>query len=228
LPSRFTWLNFRTTLGRSTNNYRLDRNRPAAPRFPRAHHGERRAPRHRRRRASFTIQKDLEACFVEEGAALRDRLSSRRGSLHQNRRVRTNFQRVYYPEVQLVVGDLRRGFLPAQTYHENRISNTADPCRTGASGVQPGPNDALRTFTAKLGEHQEHGCADRASKHRQRQLCSLSFGRGETGLTPSCSTTGALIRDVTTRRSTPERAHRRHHRTSSARAQRVRPEPRRG
>src|SRR5260221_14653877 len=86
--------------------------------------------------------------FIEQAGALRDRLfltaAIRSG---QNRAFGTNFQRVYYPKgsVSWLISD--EAFFPHSGVFRS-ISSLRLRTATGASGVQPGPTDALRTFTA--------------------------------------------------------------------------------
>ena len=85
---------------------------------------------------------------MEEGAALRDRMFLTAAvRTDQNSAFGTKFQRVYYPKFSLswVISD--EDFFP-HNWFTNRISNLQLRLAQGASGVQPGPNDALRTFSA--------------------------------------------------------------------------------
>ena len=97
-------------------------------------------------RSATTIQKTL-GLFVEEQVSFRDRLTLT-GAVRsdQNSAFGTDFQRVYYPKASLswVMSD--EGFFPSLdwfNYFRPRISY-------GASGVQPGPNDAARTYSTTL------------------------------------------------------------------------------
>ena len=97
-------------------------------------------------RSATTIQKTL-GLFVEEQVSFRDRLTVT-GAVRsdQNSAFGTDFQRVYYPKASLswVMSD--EGFFPSLdwfNYFRPRISY-------GASGVQPGPNDAARTYSTTL------------------------------------------------------------------------------
>jgi TonB-linked SusC/RagA family outer membrane protein len=145
-PSRFTWLNFKTTLGSQYNNYRLDQNSAGGTTLP---PGAITASAGATSSASegFTIQKTW-GIFVEEGAALRDRMFLTAAiRTDQNSAFGTNFQRVYYPKYSLswVISD--EDFFP-HNFITNRISNLQLRVANGASGVQPGPTDALQTFSA--------------------------------------------------------------------------------
>ena len=97
-------------------------------------------------RSATTLQKTL-GLFVEEQVSLRDRLTLT-GAIRsdQNSAFGTDFQRVYYPKAALswVMSD--ESFFPTRdwfNYFRPRIS-------FGASGVQPGPNDAARTYATVL------------------------------------------------------------------------------
>jgi TonB-dependent SusC/RagA subfamily outer membrane receptor len=79
--------------------------------------------------------------FVEEAAAIRDRLFLTAAvRTDQNSAFGTNFQRVYYPKgsVSWLVSD--ESFFPQMDWM-NQLRLRAS---VGASGVQPGPNDAAR------------------------------------------------------------------------------------
>ncbi|MGH7617380.1 MAG: SusC/RagA family TonB-linked outer membrane protein [Gemmatimonadaceae bacterium] len=145
-PSRFTWLNFKTTLGTQYNNYRLDQNSAGGTTLP---PGAITASAGATPSASegFTLQKTW-GIFVEEGAALRDRLFLTAAiRTDQNSAFGTNFNRVYYPKYSMswVISD--EDFFP-HNFITNRISNLQLRLANGASGVQPGPTDALQTYTA--------------------------------------------------------------------------------
>ncbi|MCC6930404.1 MAG: SusC/RagA family TonB-linked outer membrane protein [Gemmatimonadaceae bacterium] len=89
-----------------------------------------------------TLQKTL-GLFVEEQASINDRLFLTAAvRTDQNSAFGTEFQRVYYPKGSLswVVSD--ESFFPKLSWLSSLRLRTA----FGASGVQPGPNDALRTF----------------------------------------------------------------------------------
>ena len=89
-----------------------------------------------------TLQKTL-GLFVEEVAALHDRLFLTAAiRTDQNSAFGTNFQRVYYPKaaVSWIMSD--EGFFPQLDWLNQFRLRAA----VGASGVQPGPNDADRTL----------------------------------------------------------------------------------
>jgi TonB-linked SusC/RagA family outer membrane protein len=90
-----------------------------------------------------TLTKTL-GLYVEEDAAIRDRLFLTAAiRTDQNSAFGTKFQRVYYPKasVSWLLSD--ENFFPRISWlNELRLRSAV-----GASGVQPGPNDALRTFS---------------------------------------------------------------------------------
>lgn len=92
--------------------------------------------------AATTLAKTL-GLFVEEQAAINDRLFLTAAlRTDQNSAFGTNFQRVYYPKgaISWIISD--ESFFPkANWFNQFRVR-----AAIGASGVQPGPNDALRTF----------------------------------------------------------------------------------
>ena len=97
-------------------------------------------------RSATTLQKTL-GLFIEEQVSFRDRLTLT-GAVRsdQNSAFGTNFQRVYYPKASLSWVASDEGFFPQLdwfNYFRPRIS-------FGASGVQPGPNDAARTYATTL------------------------------------------------------------------------------
>jgi hypothetical protein len=96
---------------------------------------------------AYVLQKTW-GIFVEQSAAIRDRLFLTAAvRTDQNSAFGTNFQRVYYPKASLswVVSD--EDFFPHGGPFR-AVSNLRLRLANGSSGVQPGPNDALRTFQA--------------------------------------------------------------------------------
>ena len=145
-PSRLTWLNLKTTVGTQYNNFRQDQNEADGTTLPpgalTAAAGSTQAADE-----SYTLQKTW-GIFVEEAAALRDRLFLTAAvRSDQNSAFGTKFQRVFYPKASLswVVSD--EDFFPRSSIF-SAISNLRLRLANGASGVQPGPNDALQTFSA--------------------------------------------------------------------------------
>jgi TonB-linked SusC/RagA family outer membrane protein len=137
------WLNLKTTGGAQYVNYRFDQNtaqgatlppgaqNPGAGSIPSAS-------------AATTLTKTL-GIFVEEAAAINDRLFLTAAiRTDQNSAFGTNFQRVYYPKASASWIASDESFFPKPSWLQQFRLRTA----IGASGVQPGPNDALRTFGA--------------------------------------------------------------------------------
>ncbi|MEO7085550.1 MAG: SusC/RagA family TonB-linked outer membrane protein [Gemmatimonadaceae bacterium] len=145
-PSRFAWLNLKTTVGSQYNNYRLDQNTAGGTTLP---PGAITASAGATKSASegYSLQKTF-GVFVEEGIAVRDRLFLTAAvRSDQNSAFGTNFQRVYYPKGSLswVLSD--EDFFPRSGLFKE-VSSLRLRLANGASGVQPGPTDALRTFSA--------------------------------------------------------------------------------
>jgi TonB-linked SusC/RagA family outer membrane protein len=97
-------------------------------------------------RSGTTIQKTL-GFFLEEQVSIRDRLTLT-GALRtdQNSAFGTDFQRVYYPKAAISWVMSEESFFPQLdwlNYFRPRLSY-------GASGVQPGPNDAARTYATTV------------------------------------------------------------------------------
>jgi outer membrane receptor protein involved in Fe transport len=93
-----------------------------------------------------TLQKTF-GIFFEEAVALNDRLFLNAAvRTDQNSAFGTNFQRVYYPKGSLswIVSD--EDFFPKMHW----LGQLRLRAAYGASGVQPGPNDALRFFGTSL------------------------------------------------------------------------------
>jgi TonB-linked SusC/RagA family outer membrane protein len=91
---------------------------------------------------AYTLQKTL-GLFVEEAVAFRDRLFVT-GALRtdQNSAFGTNFQRVIYPKASVSWLTSEEDFFPKFGF----LSSLRLRAAYGASGVQPGSNDALRSF----------------------------------------------------------------------------------
>jgi TonB-linked SusC/RagA family outer membrane protein len=146
LSSAGTWnptdaLSFKTTLGAQYVNYQLDANRalgqelapgtstPNSARIPTA-------------TEATTTTKTLGA-FVEEQLAFRERLFLTAAvRSDQNSAFGTDFQRVFYPKFAASWILSEEDFFPRPTWIDQFRLRSA----YGASGVQPGPNDALRSF----------------------------------------------------------------------------------
>ncbi|HEX9484340.1 MAG TPA: TonB-dependent receptor, partial [Gemmatimonadaceae bacterium] len=145
-PARYTWLNLKTTVGTQYNNFRQDQNQAGGTTLPpgatTANAGATPSVNE-----AYTLQKTW-GMFIEQAAALRDRLFLTAAvRSDQNSAFGTNFQRVYYPKgsVSWLISD--EAFFPHSGVFRS-ISSLRLRTATGASGVQPGPTDALRTFSA--------------------------------------------------------------------------------
>jgi TonB-linked SusC/RagA family outer membrane protein len=145
-PARYTWLNLKTTLGTQYNNFRQDQNQAGGVTLPpgavTASGGATSVATE-----AYTIQKTW-GVFVEEAAAMRDKIFLTAAvRSDQNSAFGTNFQRVYYPKgsISWLLSD--ESFFPKSNVF-SAISSFRLRVANGASGVQPGPNDALKTFTA--------------------------------------------------------------------------------
>ena len=145
-PSRLSWLALKTTLGTQYNNFRQDQNNAGGTTLPpgavTASAGATATGTE-----SYTLQKTW-GLFVEETAALRDRLFIT-GAVRsdQNSAFGTNFNNVIYPKASISWAISDEDFFPRHGVF-SAISNMRIRVANGASGVQPGPNDALRTFSA--------------------------------------------------------------------------------
>jgi TonB-linked SusC/RagA family outer membrane protein len=140
------WLSLKTTVGTQYNNFRSDQNQAAGVTLP---PGAKTASAGATASASesYGMNKTW-GIFIEESAAIRDRLYLTAAlRTDQNSAFGTNFERVLYPKASLswVMSDEdffpRSGLLGSISSMRLRIAH-------GASGVQPGANDALRTFSA--------------------------------------------------------------------------------
>jgi TonB-linked SusC/RagA family outer membrane protein len=96
--------------------------------------------------SSQTIQQNTLGFFIEEAAAFNDRLYVTAAvRTDQNSAFGTNFQRVYYPKAAVSWIISEESFFPHQ--HMDWLNQFRLRASMGASGVQPGPTDALRTFS---------------------------------------------------------------------------------
>jgi TonB-linked SusC/RagA family outer membrane protein len=95
---------------------------------------------------STTVQQNTLGFFIEEAAAFNDRLYVTAAvRTDQNSAFGTNFQRVYYPKGAISWIISEESFFPRQ--HMDWLNQFRLRASMGASGVQPGPTDALQTFT---------------------------------------------------------------------------------
>ena len=147
LGSTATWapkefLNLKTTVGAQYNNQYIGRNGAGTSNLP---------PGTQTVSAGSVPFADAATdatktlgVFAEEAIAIRDRLFLTAAvRTDQNSAFGTNFQRVFYPKAALsyIISD--ESFFPKPSFlNEFRIR-----AALGESGVQPGPNDALRFFS---------------------------------------------------------------------------------
>jgi TonB-linked SusC/RagA family outer membrane protein len=138
-----SWLNTKTTAGVQYVNYQFDRNEASDADLPpgTSTSGSGAEPSVSE---ATTLQKTL-GLYLEQQLAFRDRLFVT-GALRsdQNSAFGTDFQNVIYPKasVSWIISD--EGFFPQMGWLNQLRLRSA----YGSSGVQPGPNDALRTFEA--------------------------------------------------------------------------------
>lgn len=92
-----------------------------------------------------TTQSRTAGVFIEEQFAIRDRLFlTAAARSDQNSAFGTNFKRVIYPKFSASWVISQEDFFPATPLIDNLRFRLA----AGSSGVQPGPNDALRYYSA--------------------------------------------------------------------------------
>ena len=97
-------------------------------------------------RSGTTLQNTL-GLFVEELVTFRDRLSVS-GAIRtdQNSAFGTDFQRVYYPKASISWVLSEESFFPQMSW----LNYLRPRASYGASGVQPGPNDAAKTYASTI------------------------------------------------------------------------------
>ncbi|GLC25992.1 SusC/RagA family TonB-linked outer membrane protein [Roseisolibacter agri] len=139
-----SWANSKTTLGTQYVNYKLDQNSATGTQLSPGGQtaGSGATPN---ATEATTIQKTL-GIFLEEAVAIRERLFLTAAvRTDQNSAFGTNFQRVFYPKasVSWILSD--ESFFPQIDFMDLFRIRAA----YGASGVQPGSNDALRTFATQ-------------------------------------------------------------------------------
>ena len=141
--SRRPWLNTKTTAGVQYVNYQFDRNEASDADLPpgTSTSGSGAEPSVSE---ATTLQKTF-GLYVEQQLAFRDRLFVT-GAVRtdQNSAFGTDFQSVLYPKASLswIISD--ENFFPKFGWlNQFRLRSAY-----GSSGVQPGPNDALRSFEA--------------------------------------------------------------------------------
>jgi TonB-linked SusC/RagA family outer membrane protein len=140
-----TWINLKTTLGTQYVNNTIQSNEAFGRELPPGAQ----TPNGAVTRQAFentTLQRTL-GIYLEEAAALNDRLFLTAAvRTDQNSAFGTNFQRVYYPKGSLswIISD--EDFFPKLGF----MSQFRLRFAYGASGVQPGPNDAQRFFSTSI------------------------------------------------------------------------------
>jgi TonB-linked SusC/RagA family outer membrane protein len=134
-------LNAKTTIGAQYVNYKLDQNQAEAEDLPPGAQipNSGAIPD---AEAATVISKTL-GVFIEEGLSYRERLFVTAAvRTDQNSAFGTNFQRVFYPKASVSWVASDEGFFPRFSW----LTQLRLRAAYGASGVQPGPNDALRFF----------------------------------------------------------------------------------
>ena len=165
-------LNFKTTFGTQYQASKFSQNQANGTELPPGAQTPNGAVT-RTSSESTTLQRTI-GFFVEEAASLNDRLFiSAAVRTDQNSAFGTNYQRVYYPKASIAWVLSDEPFFPRFGFLNEFRLRTA----YGASGVQPGPNDALRFFGTSLQ-------SIRATDASGLQLSAL----GNTDLKPERST----------------------------------------
>jgi TonB-linked SusC/RagA family outer membrane protein len=166
------WLNFKTTVGAQYQGSVFSQNQANGEELPPGAQTPNGALVQEAEQ-STTIQRTI-GFFIEEAASINDRLFlSAAVRTDQNSAFGTNFQRVYYPKASLAWVMSDESFFPDFGW----LSEFRFRAAYGASGVQPGANDAIRFFGTSL---QSIRSADEAGL----QLNAL----GNTELKPERST----------------------------------------
>ncbi len=167
-----TWLNFKTTFGMQYQNSLFSQNQANGSELPPGAQTPNGALVRTASRGT-TVQRTL-GFFVEEAASINDRLFlSAAVRTDQNSAFGTNYQRVYYPKASLAWVLSDESFFPDFGW----LGEFRYRAAYGASGVQPGSNDALRFFGTSLQ-------SIRATDASGLQLSAL----GNTDLKPERST----------------------------------------
>jgi TonB-linked SusC/RagA family outer membrane protein len=136
-----TWLGVKSTLGAQYVNYKNDNGQLEGDELPPGAQtpGQGTIPSVD---GGTELSKTL-GLFIEEQGAIHDRLFLTAAlRTDQNSAFGTNFQRVFYPKASISWILSEEPFFPAY----NWLNQFRLRASVGASGVQPGPNDALRTF----------------------------------------------------------------------------------
>jgi TonB-linked SusC/RagA family outer membrane protein len=166
------WLNFKTTFGAQYQNSVSARSTANGSELPPGAQTPNGALV-RTASTATTIQRTI-GFFVEEAASINDKLFlSAAVRTDQNSAFGTNYQRVYYPKASLAWVLSDESFFPDFGW----LGEFRYRAAYGASGVQPGSNDALRFFGTSLQ-------SIRATDAAGLQLSAL----GNTDLKPERST----------------------------------------
>jgi TonB-linked SusC/RagA family outer membrane protein len=137
-------LNSKTTVGAQYINYKLDRNSADAEDLPPGTVTPNSGSIQGAEEAT-TPQRTL-GLFVEEALAFRERLFVTAAvRTDQNSAFGTEFQRVFYPKASVSWIASDEDFFPKYAWLNQLRLRAA----YGASGVQPGPNDAIRFFSGR-------------------------------------------------------------------------------
>jgi TonB-linked SusC/RagA family outer membrane protein len=167
-----SWLNFKTTFGMQYQNSIFSQNEASGSELPPGAQTPNGALVQEAGQATI-IQRTV-GFFVEEAASINDRLFvSAAVRTDQNSAFGADYQRVYYPKASLAWVLSDESFFPDFGW----LGEFRYRAAYGASGVQPGSNDALRFFGPSL---QSIRTTDQAGL----QLTSL----GNTDLRPERST----------------------------------------
>jgi TonB-dependent SusC/RagA subfamily outer membrane receptor len=137
-----SWLNSRTTLGAQYVNYQLDLGQCGGQELPPGAQTCSQIITANNLSEATTLAKTL-GFFIEQSVALRDRLFLTAAvRTDQNSAFGTDFQSVWYPKLSAswLISD--EDFFPEMNWLNSLRFRTA----YGAAGVQPGPNDALRSI----------------------------------------------------------------------------------
>jgi TonB-linked SusC/RagA family outer membrane protein len=139
------WLNLKTTLGLQYVNEETALGQAIGTELPPGAQTPNGAVT--RTASEFTTRVKTFGAFLEEAAALNDRLFLTAAiRTDQNSAFGTDYQRVYYPKASLSWVISQEEFFPTLGWlSELRIRSAY-----GASGVQPGSNDALRYFGTSI------------------------------------------------------------------------------
>ena len=139
-----TWLNSRTTFGAQYVNYQIDLGQCGGQELPPGAQTCSQIITANNLSEATTLAKTL-GFFIEQSAAIRDRVFLTAAlRTDQNSAFGTDFQSVWYPKLSASWLLSEEDFFPEASWLNSLRFRTA----YGAAGVQPGPNDALRTIAA--------------------------------------------------------------------------------